>query len=194
MGTGTSGRALFLDRDGVLNDLVADGTASGRSPRSTSELRFVPGARTAVHQAAHANLVPIIVTNQPDVARGVLESSVLADIHSVFRRVIPDLAGIYVCEHSGNVCSCRKPRTGMLLQAARDLGLALADSWMVGDRWVDIAAAQGAGCRSVLISRPYSWVPNSSGAPEKGLRPTMVATDVLDAVHLIRNYEDSLGL
>jgi D-glycero-D-manno-heptose 1,7-bisphosphate phosphatase len=147
-------RAVFLDRDGVLNEAVV---REGKPfpPRSPDEVVVVPGVAQACRALRDVGLVLVVVTNQPDVARGAQSASGVAAINSLLRRHVT-VDALYVCHHdNGDDCECRKPRTGMLTTAALDLDLDLNQSFMVGDRWSDIAAGQGAGCRTVYIDYGY---------------------------------------
>jgi D-glycero-D-manno-heptose 1,7-bisphosphate phosphatase len=141
---------VLLDRDGVLNRLV---TRDGRgvSPRRVSEFALLPGAAEAVGRLRRAGLPVGVVTNQPDIARGLLAREELERMHELLRRELR-LDGIYVCGHDdADGCDCRKPRPGLLRAAAEELSLDLAESWMVGDSWKDVEAARSAGCRAILI-------------------------------------------
>jgi D-glycero-D-manno-heptose 1,7-bisphosphate phosphatase len=146
---------VFLDRDGVINrTYVRDGTP--HPPQTVEELEILPGVPAALHRLAAAGLPLIVVTNQPDVARGTQSRAVVEQINERLMRDLP-LTAVYVCYHdNADGCDCRKPKPGMLLRAARDHGIDLAPSWMVGDRWGDVAAGAAAGCRSCLIDLPYS--------------------------------------
>jgi D-glycero-D-manno-heptose 1,7-bisphosphate phosphatase len=147
-------RAVFFDRDGVLNEaLVRDGKPF--PPRSPDELVVFPGVAAACQSLREHGFVVVVVTNQPDVARGLQSASGVAAINALLRREI-HVDAVYVCHHDNDDgCSCRKPKPGMLLAAARDLNLDLNQSFMVGDRWSDIAAGQEAGCRTVYIDCGY---------------------------------------
>jgi D-glycero-D-manno-heptose 1,7-bisphosphate phosphatase len=124
---------------------------------------------TALLRAAGFELV--IVTNQPDVARGSTRRADAEAINEVATGAM-GIEAIYTCWHDGRGCACRKPKPGLLLAAARDLDLDLGASWLIGDRWTDIAAAAAAGVRSVLLERPYSW-----GRSRGELPPTTLAPD-----------------
>lgn len=149
--------AVFLDRDGVLVEDV------GLLTRA-EELRVLPGVPAALSRLRQAGFALVVITNQPVVARGLArESDVQAVHHSLEASLLaagaPRLDAWYYCPHHPKaevlayrvICDCRKPRPGMLRQAARDLGLDLAASFMVGDRITDIAAGASAGCRTVLV-------------------------------------------
>ncbi len=146
---------VLLDRDGVLNRLVA---RAGRrvAPRRVSEFALLPGATAAVERLRRAGLPVGVVTNQPDIARGLLAPAELERMHELLRREIR-LDGIYVCAHDdADGCDCRKPRPGLLRAAAEYLKLDLARTWMVGDSWKDVDAARAAGCRMIFIQSPQS--------------------------------------
>ncbi|MDP9092735.1 MAG: HAD family hydrolase [Actinomycetota bacterium] len=143
-------RAVFLDRDGVLNEAgLRDGGPI--PPPSADHLRLLPGVAEACQYLAAAGLVLVVVTNQPDISRGALEPQELERMHRHLRGLV-SLDAIYVCPHDdADGCPCRKPRPGLILQAARELDLDLNHSVLVGDRWRDIDAAQRAGVPSVHI-------------------------------------------
>ena len=150
-----SRRAVFLDRDGVLVEaLVRDNRAF--APVSLDEFRLEPDAGRQVARLARAGLLPIVVTNQPEVARGIIPPAVLEEMHERLRKAVP-VEDIFVCAHDGpDGCGCRKPRPGMLQAAAEKWGIDLGGSFMVGDRSSDVEAGQAAGCYTVLIERSYS--------------------------------------
>jgi D-glycero-D-manno-heptose 1,7-bisphosphate phosphatase len=102
-----------------------------------------------------AGFVLLVVTNQPDIARGTQDEGVVDEIHDLLLDTLP-IDAIYVCPHDdGDGCACRKPNPGMLLEAAHDRNLNLLRSFMVGDRWRDVEAGRRAGCRTVFIDRGY---------------------------------------
>jgi D-glycero-D-manno-heptose 1,7-bisphosphate phosphatase len=143
-------RALFLDRDGVLNALVQ------RDGRWLSPLRFedfavLPGVAGAVRALREAGLVALVVTNQPELTRGRLCPGELERMHAALGRAI-ELDGIYVCPHrDADRCGCRKPLPGLLLAAAKHWRVSLRASFLVGDSEKDIAAGRAAGCRTILV-------------------------------------------
>jgi D-glycero-D-manno-heptose 1,7-bisphosphate phosphatase len=146
--------AVFLDRDGVLNDsALEDGVPV--PPRTADAFRLLPGVVEACRQLADAGLVLVVVTNQPDVARGTLDPADLDAIHDRLRAELP-VDHVWVCPHDDvDGCPCRKPRPGMILGAAAELGIDLNRSAAVGDRWRDVEAALRAGVRSVFVDRGY---------------------------------------
>jgi D-glycero-D-manno-heptose 1,7-bisphosphate phosphatase len=172
----TPRRAVFLDRDGVLNEaVVRDGLPF--PPRSSDELVVFPGVAEACQGLREHGYVLVVVTNQPDVARGLQSASGVAAINALLRQSI-NVDAVYVCHHDNDDgCRCRKPKPGMLRAAARDLNLDLNQSFMVGDRWSDIAAGQGAGCRTVYIDFGYQ----EQGA----LSPDHVVSNPVEALEWI---------
>lgn len=148
-------KAVFLDRDGVLNrTFFRDGTSY--PPYTMAELEILPGVPEALKILRAHGFILIGVTNQPDIARG-KQSRLLVDLMNQQLLEHLPLTGIYVCPHdTGDHCQCRKPKPGMILQAAGDHWIDLAVSWMVGDRSSDVLAGQAAGCRTILIESPCS--------------------------------------
>lgn len=148
-------RAVFLDRDGVLNSVVfRDGKPA--SPRSLDEFVLKPGAAEAVDRLRDGGFLVFVVTNQPDVARGRLSEEALDAMMSRLRTAVR-VHDVRVCPHDDHHdCVCRKPRPGMLEELARAHGVALASSFIVGDSWKDVEAGQAAGCEPVLLRRDYN--------------------------------------
>jgi D-glycero-D-manno-heptose 1,7-bisphosphate phosphatase len=147
--------AVFLDRDGVLNRTVVTNGVP-HPPASVEEVEILPGVSEALDRLAAMDLPLIVVTNQPDVARGSQTRHAVEQINLFLRERLP-LTEFYVCYHdTSDNCSCRKPRPGLLIEAAAAYNIDLARSYLVGDRWSDIAAGQAAGCRTLLIDLPYS--------------------------------------
>jgi D-glycero-D-manno-heptose 1,7-bisphosphate phosphatase len=149
------GRAVFLDRDGVLNrSEVRDGKPY--APRDPRDFRLLPGAAQAVHALKDAGFLVIVVTNQPDLGHGLITPDALAEMHGrIAARMKVD--AIMVCPHRQDEgCSCRKPKPGMMLRAARRWNIDLARSYMVGDRWNDVVAGQAAGTYTIHVDRRYT--------------------------------------
>jgi D-glycero-D-manno-heptose 1,7-bisphosphate phosphatase len=148
--------AVFLDRDGVLNrTTVRDGTPY--PPARVEDVEILPGVSAALGRLATRPFPLIVVTNQPDVARGMQTRDAVEQINAHLASMVPMLTAFYVCYHdNGDRCACRKPRPGMLLQAAEDHKIDLSRSFMVGDRWSDIVAGAAVGCKTFLLDVPYS--------------------------------------
>lgn len=147
--------AAFLDRDGVLNRaFVRQGTP--HPPLRVEEVEILPGVPEACDALSRAGLLLIGVTNQPDVARGAQTRDEVERINRHLMRSLT-LLDILTCFHDdAEGCACRKPRPGLLVQAARAHGIDLRRSFMVGDRWSDVAAGGAAGCLTFLITAPYN--------------------------------------
>lgn len=154
MGVDEVVRAVFLDRDGVLNHaIVRDGRPY--PPRDLGELRIVEEAVPALRRLREAGYRLIVVTNQPDVARGTTTRAAVDAIHDRIRAALP-IDEFVVCDEDGDDVPCRKPNPGMLLDAARRHGIDLRGSFMIGDRWRDVAAGQRAGCIALFVDHQYS--------------------------------------
>lgn len=147
--------AIFLDRDGVLNDVVwRDGKPA--SPRSADELHVADGAAQAVADFRAAGYLAFVVTNQPDVRRGKMSAEALDTIHAALIQRVP-VDEVRACLHdNADQCDCRKPKAGMLLDLAARWDVDLTRSWMVGDMDRDIVCGRAAGVRTVLLERPYN--------------------------------------
>ncbi len=143
-------RTVIVDRDGVLNRRLE------RSVRAWSDFEFLPGSVEAVATLTRAGFHVVVVTNQANLGRGLLEPGTLEDIHQRMTEALNDaggdIAAIYVCPHlPADSCDCRKPRPGLLLRAASELGFDLAQTWAIGDSAGDVEAAVRAGARPLLV-------------------------------------------
>ena len=157
--------AVFLDRDGVLTAplLTPDGKPS--SPALASEMEILPEAGPACRALAEAGFLRICVTNQPEIARGNLDPAELEQMNSILKREL-DLDEVIFCPHDdADDCPCRKPKPGMILDAAERHGVDLLDSYTIGDRWRDIDAGNAAGTCAVFIDRGYDEAPQISARP-----------------------------
>lgn len=148
-------KAVFLDRDGVLNrPVIRDGKPY--PPEGPHDLEIFPDAPGALAALREAGFRLYVVTNQPDVARGAQTRDAVEQIHRALGDALP-LDGFYVCYHDdGDACRCRKPKPGLLLAAAAEHGLSLQASYMIGDRWRDVEAGQQADCRTVWLDFGYA--------------------------------------
>lgn len=148
------GRAVFLDRDGVLNRaIVRDGKPY--PPDSVEALEILPQVPEALAALKRAGFLLLVVTNQPDVGHGRQQRKRVEAIHEKLRDCLP-IDAIFTCYHTdADGCDCRKPMPGMLLKAAAQYGLYLASCYMVGDRWRDVDAGWEAGCQAVLLDCGY---------------------------------------
>jgi len=147
-------KAVFLDRDGVI---VVPQFRDGRSyaPQSMQDFRFYPDALASMERLKRAGFLLVVVTNQPDVGAGLIPRAVVDAMHDRLARELP-IDAIKTCPHTKtDHCPCRKPKPGMILEAARELGIDLARSFMVGDRSSDVDAGRAAGCATIFIDLGY---------------------------------------
>jgi len=150
-------RAAFLDRDGVLNRAICR-AGKPYPPATMEEFEILPGVKQALQLLKGVGFLTVVVTNQPDVRTGKQSLERVREFHAYLRSELP-IDDIRVCYHiDSDGCHCRKPKPGMLIEAAKVLDIDLAESYMVGDRWRDVLAGQRAGCRSILIGDGYSEI------------------------------------
>jgi D-glycero-D-manno-heptose 1,7-bisphosphate phosphatase len=146
---------VFLDRDGVINKVVfRDGRPT--SPRNLAEFEIEDGVERSLNRLRDAGFKLFVVSNQPDIARGLMPRETL---RAMTEKILTTLAidEVRVCPHDEReCCSCRKPRPGMLVDLAREHGVELGGSYLIGDSWKDTLAAGAAGCRSIILDRPYN--------------------------------------
>ena len=174
-------RSIFLDRDGVI---IENREAY---VRSWADVEFIPGALPALAQAALTDYAIVVVTNQAGIGKGLIDA---ADSEAINQRLRGEveraggrLDGIYVCPHTeADDCDCRKPKPGLLLRAARELGLDLARSWLIGDAQTDLQAAQAAGVQSLLVL-------TGRGAEQQAAHGLESVPDVAAALARIRQAE-----
>lgn len=152
-------RAIFWDRDGVINQTVlkrSDGAVHA-SPQKFGDLKLTEGIGEILNKAKAKGFLNIVITNQPDIARGRMSREELDKMHILLKQALPSLDAIYVCPHQdADNCQCRKPKPGMLLDAAKDFNIDLSQSYMVGDSQRDIGAAKAAGAKSILLKTYYN--------------------------------------
>lgn len=172
--------AVFLDRDGVINrSLVVDGKPY--APRRLKDFRLLPRAAVAVRMLKDAGFVVVVVTNQPDIGNGLVDPTVVEAMNARLGQSMP-VDEIKVCPHRQNEgCTCRKPRSGMLLEAVTQHGIDLSASYMVGDRNGDILAGQGAGCYTLLVRRAHLEVVTA--------RPDWRVRSLSEAVRVILKHK-----
>jgi D-glycero-D-manno-heptose 1,7-bisphosphate phosphatase len=148
-------RAVFLDRDGVINRAFLR-NGKPHPPATLEQLEILPGTLEALTRLKQRGFLLLVATNQPDVARGAQTREQIEQMHAILAAQLP-LDHFLVCYHDDkDDCACRKPKPGLLLQAARDHHIALDQSFLVGDRWRDVDAGNAAGCQTVWIDYGYS--------------------------------------
>lgn len=193
--------AAFLDRDGVLNELVLDPVSGvGESPLRVEEVRLIPGAAAAAARLARLGYLPVCVSNQPAAAKGQASVEQLLAVHRRVTELLAHegvtLAASRLCFHHADgvvpglskPCTCRKPAPGMLVDAAAALGVDLGSSWMVGDTDADISAGKAAGCKTLLICHP-----SSAHKRLQAVSPDAVAARLADGVNaLMRHLSETI--
>ena len=182
--------AVFLDRDGTINEQMG-------YINHIDRFHLLPGAAEAIHRLNLAQIPVAVVTNQSGLARGYFPESLLIEVH---RRMAAELAradahvdGIYICPHHPEAreerfrvdCDCRKPKIGLFVRAARELGLDLDRSYVVGDRWSDLKAAAACGAKGILVLTGYGRGDYEYIGPQQQIKPHHVAEDLPAAVDWI---------
>jgi len=179
-------RAVFIDRDGVINENVQ---RDGRpvAPTRLEDFRFLPGVDQAAARLKAAGFVLVVVTNQPDIATGRTPREVAEAMNDKVRQRLP-VDDVKMCAHvDQDGCECRKPKPGMLRAAAAERGIDLAASYMIGDRASDIGAGRAAGCVTILVD-------SAAGAPPVRQESDMVARSLREAAQLILRREGLEGI
>ncbi|MCW5212758.1 D-glycero-beta-D-manno-heptose 1,7-bisphosphate 7-phosphatase [Desulfobulbus sp. TB] len=182
--------AVFLDRDGTINEQMG-------YINHISRFILLPGAATAIRTLNEQNIPVVVVTNQSGLARGYFPPALLDAVHAQMERELAaqdaHIDGLYICPHHPEakeeqfrkVCTCRKPQTGLLEQAAAELELDLNRSFIVGDRWSDLKCGNRVGATSVLVLTGYGRGDLEYIGPEQEIQPDKVAKDLPDAVEWI---------
>jgi len=151
-------RAVFLDRDGVVNHAVVR-NGKPHPPSSPPDFRLYDDVVDGCARLKTASFLLVLITNQPDVGRGTQSREAVEAMHLKLQSALPSLDRIEICYHGGErygqPCDCRKPRPGLILRAATELNIDLKESYVIGDRWRDIDCARAAGCRAIFIERGY---------------------------------------
>jgi D-glycero-D-manno-heptose 1,7-bisphosphate phosphatase len=169
-------KAVFLDRDGVINSSVV---INGKPypPNKLDQLRILPNVDLAINLFKKSGYLCIVVTNQPDVARGKIGLESVDEINQFLLKHL-SLDEFYACYHDdSDNCECRKPKPGSILLAAKKHNISLHQSYMIGDRWRDIEAGENAGCKTVFID--YNYV------EKRPANPTYTVSSLLEAAQII---------
>ncbi|MDH3627106.1 MAG: HAD-IIIA family hydrolase [Acidobacteriota bacterium] len=190
-------RAIFIDRDGTINHEVG-------IINDPQALTLIDGAADALGRAAAAGFQTIVITNQSAIALGKLDEATLADIHDRLRDLLYEggvrLDAIYYCPHHPTIgegrwtraCDCRKPADGLLQRAGREMGIALKDSYMIGDRIRDVRAGHAAGATAVLVRTGFGKDEEADAkAAENGSAPATIADNISAAIDWILKKEAS---
>ena len=179
--------AVFLDRDGTINEQMG-------YINHLSRFHLLPGAAEAIRVLNEHGLPVVVVTNQSGLARGYFPESLLAEVHAEMNRQLASagarIDGLYICPHHPEakmeqyrqLCNCRKPKTGLLEQAARDMGLDLRRSFMVGDRWSDLRCGAAVQAKTILVRTGYGRGEELYIGPTQKVQPDSIADDLGAAV------------
>jgi D-glycero-D-manno-heptose 1,7-bisphosphate phosphatase len=182
--------AVFLDRDGTINEQMG-------YINHISRFHLLPGVAEAIRRLNDARIPVIVVTNQSGLARGYFPAELLTAVHEKMVTLLAEhgahVDGIYICPHHPEAkreeyrlnCDCRKPKTGLLVQAANELGLDLPRSFVVGDRWSDLKTAANCGATPVLVLTGYGSGDALYIGPSQDVQPAMVGVDLAAAVQWI---------
>ncbi|MBU0480669.1 MAG: D-glycero-beta-D-manno-heptose 1,7-bisphosphate 7-phosphatase [Proteobacteria bacterium] len=183
-------RAVFLDRDGTINEQMG-------YINHLDRFVMLPGVAGAIRRLNEKGIPVFVVTNQSGLARGYFPESLLVEVHEKMNRELAEggakVDGIYICPHHPEAkeerfrinCDCRKPKTGLFRAAAADYGIDLASSYVVGDRWSDLKAAAACGARGVLVLTGYGRGDYQYIGPTRKVQPDFVAEDLAAAVEWI---------
>jgi D-glycero-D-manno-heptose 1,7-bisphosphate phosphatase len=183
-------RAVFLDRDGVINQRPPEGEYITR----WEDFHILPGVAEGIALLNHAGFSVIVVTNQRCIAKGQLTE---ADLRQMHERMTGDLAqagakidAAFYCPHEVEPrCDCRKPAPGMLLNAARSRGIDLGKSWMIGDSDNDVEAGRNAGCKTARILATDATLSEAVRIPKATITADIAASSLLDAIRQILKRE-----
>jgi len=188
-------KAVFLDRDGVINELAFHKQLdSWNAPFNLEEYKMLPGVGDAINQLHQHGYKVIVVSNQPNIAHGQMSHQDFEAIRSKMKMELAQsgayLDGEYYCFHHPKAvvealridCDCKKPKPGLLLQAADELRIDLAQSWMVGDRKVDVDAGSRAGARTVLVDNRHL---TNNATNDREINTVFVAGSLAEAVYKI---------
>ena len=179
--------AVFLDRDGTINEQMG-------YINHISRFQLLPGVIEAIKRLNEASVPVVVVTNQSGLARGYFPESLLVKVHEKMNRLLAEggahLDGIYICPHHPEgkleehrvTCQCRKPKPGLVLRAADELGLDPARSFVVGDRWSDLKTARNCGATPVLVLTGYGRGDLEYAGDAEEIQPSYIGSDLGEAV------------
>jgi len=169
--------AVFLDRDGIINRAIVR-NEKPYPPAQLDEFEILPGSLTSLSRLAECGYILIGITNQPDVARGTQSREMVESFNALIQSRLP-IREIFVCYHDNmDNCDCRKPKPGLILQAVNRYNLDLSNSWMVGDRWKDIATGHAVGLKTIFVDYSYAEV-------YKGKPPDFIVDDTIYLADII---------
>lgn len=188
--------AVFLDRDGTINEQMG-------YINHISRFQLLPGVGRAISRLNRRGMPVVVVTNQSGLARGYFPASLLEAVHEKMHRQLAQagarIDALYLCPHHPEAkeaayrlnCTCRKPKTGLLERAARELELDLRRSYVIGDRWSDLRCGAQVGATTILVLTGYGRGDACYIGPYQAVQPDYVAEDLLDAVNWIIDRESN---
>lgn len=189
-------KAVFLDRDGVLNPLIYDAEHGVYdSPLNPDQFSLMPGAAEGIQMMNRAGIPIVLASNQPGIAKGKISKALFDQIDRKMQRVLRKLGcyldGVYYCLHHPEGvderyrgdCSCRKPKSGLLTKAAEENGFELEESFLIGDGLTDIEAGLKAGCKTILVGTEKCDICRKSA--ELGVKPDYIAPNLYEAARVI---------
>lgn len=175
-------KAVFLDRDGVINEVVFHDSEKPSSPWRFEEFKLIEGIKNPLEELSSVGFYLFIVSNQPDISRGYVEAGTTEKINNVIYGRFP-VKDILTCPHDDiHNCSCRKPKPGMLLELAKKWKIDLKKSFLIGDNWKDMEAGKASGCTTVLLDKPYN----------KAVKVDCRVRNLEDAVELINSIREKI--
>ena len=149
-------RAVFLDRDGVINEVVFRGGEKPIAPWGLDEFKLIPGTKEPLEELSRTGYYLFVVSNQPDIAKRYVDASIVEQMNGIILETFP-IHDIMICPHDDrHNCNCRKPKPGMLLDLSKKWGVDLRKSFLIGDNWKDIEAGRAAGCKTILLDKSYN--------------------------------------
>jgi len=149
-------KAVFLDRDGVLNKVVFRGSSKPIAPWSIEEFKPYEGIQDPLMQFKALGYLLFVVSNQPDISKGLVDRQTVEKMNDIITSSFPIKSVVYCPHEDKHKCACRKPKPGMIIKLADEYDIDLEKSYMVGDNWKDILAGKEAGCETILVKRKYN--------------------------------------
>ena len=172
-------KAIFLDRDGVINEVVFHKSDKPSSPWNFNEFKLLPHVKEPLAEFTKMGYLLFIISNQPDISRGFIEKGITEKISRIIYDKYP-IKEIMICPHDDHHnCNCRKPNPGMILELSKKYNIDLKKSFLIGDNWKDIEAGQRAGVITILINYPYN----------KSVKTDYRVKNLVSAVKLIKSIE-----
>ena len=147
---------MFLDRDGVINEVVFRGGEKPIAPWKLEEFKFIQGIKDPLEELSRMGYHLFVVSNQPDIARRYVDASTIEKMNEIILETFP-IQDVMICPHDDrHNCNCRKPKPGMLIELSHKWDVDLKNSFLIGDNWKDMDAGKAAGCKTILIDKPYN--------------------------------------